>query len=179
MSESLSNLHGEPWRLKVPSLGREYLLHPLTIEDLSALEVWVNEQFPDPFAVVTAAIERGNYTMPQQQYLLKEAIQAATRPAHPLASPEAQQVLLSMAGIKRFFMLSIRKGDPTFSDEDAKELWLHIRDADLQAAFATTGLASVLADPKAGSGMSSENGTSTSRRTRGKASTGGTSTIRR
>jgi hypothetical protein len=161
---SAATLTAQPRPLTVN--GQVYDLHPLTIDDIGKLQSWVDRQFPDPFEVVNAAIAKGNYTIPQQQYLLSQAIDRATRPAHPIGTAEADQLLQTLEGIKQLLILSIRKGRPEFTDAEAKELYMHLGLGDLQAVFTATGVATVMSDPKGESETSSANGSSTSRRRR-------------
>jgi hypothetical protein len=147
----ISSLTRQPRPLKVAGLDETYLLHPLTIDDVGRLQGWIDAQFPDPFAVAQRAIDRGNYTVLQQQYLLKLAMESATQPGHPIGTPEADHLLQSMEGFKELLKLSIRKGKPEFSDEDAQRLFMHCGLADLQAVYAATEVEIVMGDPKGGS----------------------------
>lgn len=174
---SVAQLTGQPKKLTAG--GKDYLLHPLTIDDLGKLQGWVDGHFPDPFAVIGSAIERGNYTVPQQQYLMQQALALATRPQRLIGTPEADNLLQSTEGIKQLLLLSIRKGQPEFSAEQAAELFMALGLGDIQAAFAATGVGLVMADPKGPRKKSSLTGSSTSRRTRKKGSTGGSSTTKR
>jgi hypothetical protein len=166
---SLSALTRQPRPLNVAGIDEVYELHPLTIDDLGQLQGWIDSQFPDPFEVVSKAISRGNYTVPQQQYLLRVAVESASRPAHPIGTPEADQLLGSLAGLQELLKLSIRKSRPEFSDEDAKRLYMHLNLGDLEAVFAATGVGAVMADPKGPRKTNGGNGNSTSRKTRKRA----------
>lgn len=174
---SLSELSGQPRKLTVRVRGeaREYPVHPLTLDDLGKLQGWVDAQFPDPFAVVGRAIGRGDYTVTQQQYLLDRAIHRATQPRHLIGTPEADRVLFSLEGHCELLKLAIRKGRE-LSDDEARELYMHLTVADLAALHATTGLDLVTHDPKGSPATSGESGSSTSRGRRRPARTGGTST---
>ena len=161
---SLSALTGQPRRLTVA--GKSYDLHPLTIDDLGQLQSWIDRQFPDPFAVVSEAIGRGSYTVPQQQFLLGQALDRATRPRHVLGTPEADRLVQSIDGVKQLLLISIRKGRPDFSDSDAAELYQSMNMGHLEAAFVATGANQVMGDPKGESPKPKPTGSSGSRRRR-------------
>jgi len=158
---SAATLTAQPRPLKVN--GQAYELHPLTVDDVGRLQGWVDRQFPDPFEIVNAAIAKGSYTVPQQQFLLEKAIDRATRPRHLIGTPEADQLLQTLEGVKQILLTSIRKGKPDFSDDEAKQLYLHLGIGDIQAVFTATGVDTVMHDPKDGPTTSSANGSSTSR----------------
>jgi hypothetical protein len=170
---TLSSLTGQPRRLSVN--GQVYDLHPLTLDDLGQLQGWIDRHFPDPFQIVQEAISKGNYTVPQQQFLFSQALERSTRPKNLIGTPEADRLMGSMQGIEQLLLISIRKGRPEFTEADAKELYLHMGLGDLEAAFAATGVSAVMADPKEPRKTSSPTGSSASRRRRNKARTGGSS----
>lgn len=101
----------------------EHTACPLTLEDLQQLQPWVDAHFPDPFATARDAIAKGNYTIPQQQFMMSEAMKLATEPHSKIGTPGADRVLGSLDGVKEMLKLSIRKGRPEFSDEEAKKLF--------------------------------------------------------
>lgn len=101
--------------------GKTYRIHPLGLRDHAALKAWVAEQFPDPIALVDEAIARGNYTMARQQHMIKTAIEIASRPKPALNSPEAQALLDSPEGLVELFYLSVKRGDPSFTREQAMD----------------------------------------------------------
>ena len=169
----IASLTGQAARITVA--GRDYELYPLTLADFGELQTWVDQQFPDPFEVVNAAIEKGSYTMAQQQYLLDRAIVQATSGKRLIGTPEADRLLLTMEGMKRIIFASIRKGDPSFTEDDARELYLVMGIAHLAAVQQITTVSMVVGDPKSPSGSEPTNGASTSRATRSPASTGGSS----
>lgn len=173
----VASLTGQPRKLTVA--GRDYLLHPLTIADFGELQAWVDAQFPDPFEVVQAAIAKGAFNYVQQQFLLEKALAASTQGKRLIGTPEADRLLLSMEGVKRILVISIRKGDPGFTEEAARDLYLHMGIADLAAMQQITTVAMVASDPKGGSGSEPTSGISTSRPTPDPASTGGSSSTTR
>ena len=71
--------------------------------------------------------------------------------------------------------LSIRKGRPEFTEEEAEVLYKALGLGDVQAAFAATEVNLVMADPKAPTKTKPRNGISTSRGRRKPASTGSSS----
>lgn len=150
-------------RVRVGDEDREYAVHPLSIDDLGKLQGWVDAQFPDPFDVVGKAIAAGDYTVTQQQYLLDRAIHRATQPRNMIGTPEADRILFSLEGHCELLKLAIRKGGVEFSDEEAREVYMHLTVAELAALHSTTGLDLVTHDPKASAPTSSGSGPSTSR----------------
>ena len=179
----LPGLSGQPrpLRVRVEGAVREYLIHPLTIDDFAALQSWVDRQFPDPFEVVSAALAARDYTVAQQQYLMREALVESTRGRHAIGTPDGDRMLFSLEGTIQMLWRSIRKGDPSFAEDDARKLrqWLTL--ADLQAVYAYTQAALVTSDPKAPATTSAGSGNATSPgpRRRSPRGSGGKSTTRR
>ena len=169
--DNLTDLTARPRPLTVR--GRTYWIHPFTIDDFSQLQGWVDQQFPDPFEVVRAELDRRQYNVPQQQFLLERALERATRGRRLVGSPEADAVVNSLPGMQQVLCIAIRKGDPTFTETDAKELYLSLSLADLAAVYQATTLDMVISDPKGSSGTGPQNGNGTSHRTPAQASTGG------
>lgn len=181
MDPTVASLTAQPRPLKVRIAGveRTYLIHPLTIDDLGQLQAWVDSQFPDPFAVVAKTIREGDYTVPQQQFLMSQAMALAVQPRHAIGSPEADRVLLgTLAGTCELLKLAIRKGRE-LSDEEARDIFLHLTIAELAALQTYTGIDLVTSDPKAPPPTKGESGSSTSRGRRRRGSTSGTSSTRR
>lgn len=170
---SLSNLTAQPKKLTVG--GTDYFLHPLTLDDLGQLQSWIDSQFPDPFQVIGKAIATGNYTVAQQQYLFSQALERSTRPRNLIGTPEADRLLQTVDGMKRMLCLSIRKGRPEFTEEEAEALYRQLGLGDVQAAFAATEVGQVMADPKGPTTKRPPNGNSTSRGRHPRRSTGGSS----
>lgn len=175
---NIATLTASPQVLRVD--GKEYRVHPLTFADLGALQVWIDSQFPDPFEVVSKAIKSGNFNFAQQQFMLDKAIEKATRPRHLLGTPDADELLLSAEGYKKVLVLSIQKGDPSFTDKDADNLFTRMTQADIAKLESATNLDMVATDPK-GEPLnivppSKQNGSATSqRRERRKRGIGGRS----
>lgn len=143
---NLATLTGQPQTLRVD--GEEYQVYPLTFADLGKLQKWIDDQFPDPFEVVSKAIKSGNFNYAQQQFMLDKAIDKATKPKHLIGSPEADELLLSAEGYKQVLIHSIRKGDPGFSDEDARSLFEKMTQADVMKLQSASNLDLVANDPK-------------------------------
>jgi hypothetical protein len=167
---SLSSLTAQPKKLTVN--GQEYLIHPLTLDDLGQLQSWIDSQFPDPFQVIGKAIANGNYTVTQQQYLFSQALERSTRSKNLIGTPEADRLLQTVEGMKRLLCLSIRKGRPEFTEEEAGVLYRALGLGDVQAAFAASEVNLVMGDPKVPTKKKPQSGSSTSRARRRRASTG-------
>lgn len=157
----LASLTGQSVRsLRVD--GQAYDLHPLTLDDYGRLQAWVDRQFPDPFEIVSAQIERGRlvvaddgtesrvpYPLAQQQYLLKLALETSSQGRRLLGTPEADQKVQAVEGIQEMMTLSIRKGRPEFTTADAKALYSKLTVAQIARIFSATNADLVLSDPKA------------------------------
>jgi hypothetical protein len=143
---NLKILTAQPQPLTVD--GETYMVHPLTLDDWGALEVWLESQFVDPFDVVNRAIAKGGMTPSQQQYLLSEALKESIKPKAPLGSIEADQLLMSMKGYAQILYLSIRRGRPGFTEQDAKDLAVKLSAADATNLGQISTLNLVASDPK-------------------------------
>jgi len=143
---NIATLTAQPQTLAVD--GKEYKVYPLTFADLGELQTWVDSQFPDPFAVVSKAMKSGEFNYAQQQYMLSQAIEKATRPKHLLGTPEADELLMSIEGCKKTLVLSIRRGDPTFTEDDADRLFAKMTEADIAKLNIAMNLDMVTNDPK-------------------------------
>lgn len=142
----LATLTAQPQSLVVD--GKEYRIHPLTFSDLGELQSWIDGQFPDPFDAVSKAIKSGNFNYAQQQFMLDKAIEKAMKPRHLIGTIEADELLMSVEGYKQILTLSIRKGDPSFTEKDADELFTKMTQADLARLNMATNLDMVANDPK-------------------------------
>lgn len=179
---SIAVLTAQPKKFKVGD--KEYQLHPLTIEDLGKLQAWIDSQFPDPFDVVKNAFAKHEYNVAQQQFMMRVALEQASRPKHLIGSPEADELLMSMEGIRQFILISIQKGDPDFTIDDLNELVAKMTSTDIAQAMNSTGLDMVVTDPKSEPlnivPPKKPNGSAMSRRQRraAKQSTGGASSTK-
>lgn len=129
--------------------GRTYMLHPLKLNDFGKLQVWVDAQFPDPIALVNEAVKAASYTVAQQQFLYKTALEIAARGRRPLGTTEADDMVRSVFGTKQILLMSILKGDPTFTIEDADDLYGKLTIGDIARVFEATEAERALSDPKA------------------------------
>jgi hypothetical protein len=129
----LATLTAQPRTLDVG--GRAYQVHPLTLDDLGALQKWVNDQLPDPLALVRGQLD--GFSPEQQKFLLKEAIDAARRGKPRLGTPEADALTGSLEGLRELLFLAIRRGDPAFTREAAAGLCGQLTMTDLAAVFGT------------------------------------------
>lgn len=163
---SLAVLNGRPQRLRVPVRDEEgqetgdmleHLVHPLTYGDLATLQTWIDQQFPCPFEQAATAIRQASsagkpFTVAQEQFLLKNAAELASRPRHLIGSEPADALLLSVDGFRQILVAAIRKGDATFDAAAADRLFQHMTQADLAKVLFATEIALVVnsEDPKAG-----------------------------
>jgi hypothetical protein len=145
--DDIAAMTAQPHRMLVD--GRAYMLHPLKLNDFGRLQVWVDAQFPDPIGLVNDAIKAGSYTVGQQQFLYRSAIEIAARGHRPIGTPEADDMVRSVHGSKQLLLMSIAIGDPTFTEADAEELYGKLTIGDLARVFAATEAEKILSDPKA------------------------------
>lgn len=141
--------------------GRTYRLHVLRIEDWGEMQRWLDAQQPDPLAVARETIATGEWSLSQQQYLLKTAMELASRPKPRVGTPEAAGMLDSIEGRVEMLYLSVRRGDPAFSRQDAARLFDAMSADDQSAAIEHTEAAAML-DPKAPSPSGPASTTATS-----------------
>lgn len=151
----LATLAGKPKRLKLG--GQVHDVYPLTIADFGQVQSWIDAQLPDPFEAVNEALEKGRlvdghrvpYTVTQQQFLYRTALEQKTKGRKLLGTPEADAMVQSMEGTKYLLVLSIRKGKPEFSDADAEALWASMTLGDVAQVYQATNADLVMSDPKA------------------------------
>jgi hypothetical protein len=173
MRNDIAALTGQPRQITVA--GTSYDVHPLDLDDVGKLQSWVDRQFPDALDVAGRAIDRGRlvvgddlverrepYSMAQQQYLLKVAMDSATQGRRLIGTPEADALVQSAAGIMEFLFLSIAKGRPGFTRAEASGLFRQLNVAQTAGVFDATGVSLVVSDPKAGTPTSSDGSATTS-----------------
>ncbi len=166
----------------------EYMVHPLSFNEIGSLQSWIDRQFPDPIQRTQESIdqarERGKpFTTAQEQFLYKAAQELAMRSRHLIGTPEADQLLMSVDGTKQMIALSIRKGKPDFTDAEAERFFNALMPLDFIKLYQATQINLVLdlEDPKVGTldlkPTAKPNGVTMSRRQRRakKKSTGGQS----
>ena len=144
----LSTLTMQPKTITVD--GKDYKVHPLDLGDFGALQDWVDRQFPNPLKVARQEIAEGGFNMAQQQLLLKEALLLASKPRHLLGTLEADELIRSVEGMKYTLYLTIKKGDPAFTEKDAEDLFAKMDFIDLAGFGQASTLDMVVGDPKAG-----------------------------
>ena len=126
------------------------------------LQAWVDRQFPDPFDVVGRQIDAGRivrdehgneerepYPMVVQQFMIRSAIEASSKGQRMIGTPEADEKCQSAAGVSEMLYLSIRKGRPSFTREQAREIYRELSVAQVGAVFHGTNADLVMSDPKA------------------------------
>ncbi len=163
-----------------------YMIYPLTFDEIGSLQPWVDSQFPDPLERTRESIDHAReagkpFTVAQEQFLFKAAQELAMRSKKRIGMPEADQLLMSLEGVKQILIRSIIKGDPTFDDEKAERFFKYLTEADVIRIYSTTQINLVINDPKVETPdvkrTSTPNGGTMSRRQRRarKASTSGQS----
>jgi hypothetical protein len=147
MTNDLATLNGRP-RVHLRVAGESYAVWPLTLAELGELQSWVDAQYRDPIDLVRDKLGSG-MTMAQEQYLLKTALELASRPRALIGTPEADALLRSSEGVKQVLWRSIAKGRPGFAEADAARIFAALTPFELAAAMAESGVDAVTSDPKA------------------------------
>jgi hypothetical protein len=131
--------------------GEEHALSPLMIGDLGHLQGWVDRQFGDPFDVVNAEIARnpGRYNTAQQQHLFRIALEISRAPKPLIGTPDADELLRTVEGVKEILYHAVRKAEPGFTRDDAARVYASMTIGDVARVFALTSLELVMTDPKA------------------------------
>jgi hypothetical protein len=127
--------------------GETYLVHPLEIADFGKLQAWIDAQYRNPLEVVSESLHF--FQPPQQRYLLDKATEQASRPKPKIGTPEADELLRSVEGVKVLLRLSIAKGRPDFSEALADQLFDKFTPLQIQTLFQESQVEAVLSDPKA------------------------------
>lgn len=132
--------------------GEEHAFSPLMVADLGELQVWVDARFADPFDLANAEIGRnpGRYNTAQQQFLFRCAMEIARQPKPLIGTPEADELVRSVDGVKELLFLAVRKAEPGFTREDASRIYSRMSVGDVARLFVLTSLDLVMSDPKAG-----------------------------
>jgi hypothetical protein len=118
--DSLASLTAQPKPLVVGD--KTYQMHPLTIDDFGALQAWCDSQYKDPLEAIAPQLGSGKFTKRQEEFLMRVAVETAHKPKPRLGEPEVDALLNSLEGFQQVAYLSIRKGLPTFTQDDAREL---------------------------------------------------------
>ena len=134
----LASLNGKPRILKVG--GREYRFYPLTLDDQGDLQAWADAAAPDPFAIAHEQINSGRFSVEQGKFILRTAMELATKGKPKLGTEEADALLQSPEGVQEVLYLAVRKGDPTFTRESAAQLFRQVTQNDIASIMGTTGM---------------------------------------
>jgi hypothetical protein len=105
---------------------------PLTLADLGELQAWLDTQLPDPLAVVKRHIDSGGVPMEQAKFLYAEALKEASKTRIHLSSPDALVYLNGANGVIEMLYLSIRKGRPDWTRDQARKVFEALTPADIQ-----------------------------------------------
>jgi hypothetical protein len=89
---------------------RRYRLAPISLGALGEIEQQVVALRTDPIAAICGCIDR--FTVPQQQYLLSEAVRQASKRGRYATQAEVDAFLNTFDGIGFFFWLTVRKHHP-------------------------------------------------------------------
>ncbi len=131
-----ATLNGAPRSLTVA--GVTYQVHPLTFADLGELQIWIEAQYPDPITVAAAALAKLPTSL--HKHLTTAALELASRPKPRLGTPEADRLLLSPEGFGELLRITIQKGDPSFTREQARLLFADMSLAQAAQVLKLTGL---------------------------------------
>jgi len=170
----LSTLTAQPRPMTVD--GETYMVYPLDMDGWGAIQAWLDAQRPDPFDVVKKAIEKGGFTLQQQQYMISQALDKAMETKPLLGSVEADALLMSIPGYTQVLYQSIRKGRPDFTEADASELASKLTATDFANVNMSTNLDLMASDPKAESPTTEKSGKASRNRRRNRKTGGRSST---
>ena len=173
IANDLTTMTATPLSLSIG--GEAYPMAPLTWSDWGRMQAWVDSQFPDPFEIVKAEIASGDYTVAQQQFLLRAALEQKAKGRRLIGTPDADERIRSLEGTIELLYWSIVKADPTFTREKAEAMGRTLTMGDIVRIHVLTQADQVLSDPKAETGTTTPDGTATtsSGPTAEPASTGG------
>lgn len=146
VTRNLAELTGQQKIIRVG--GREYQAYPLTLDDQGELQAWIDQYSVDPFDVLAQQLAKRVWPQAVQEQMTKLAYEHAMRGKPLLGTVQAQALLASLEGRQMIFWLSIRKGDPSFSQDEAADL---LRQLDTEAQEKIRAAADILGDdsPKA------------------------------
>ena len=142
--------------------GEKYQIHPLSIDDMMVdMQAWLDTQFPDPFDVVGRQIDAGRivvdheghegrepYPMAVQQFMIRTALETSAKGRPRFGTPDADEMCQTAAGVAEMMFLSIRKGRPDFTRDQARDLYRELTLPQVTAVFAGTNADQVMSDPK-------------------------------
>lgn len=141
-------LAGRPVRMTAPD-GEAHDLAPLTFEDYGDLQAWLDAQWPDPFALARGQMASGEFSLAQQQFLLRVALELAAKPKPKLGTEDADALVRSVEGQREVLYLSIRKAEPGFTRDDAARFHAKLAEGEQARAMALSEADRVAGDPKA------------------------------
>lgn len=117
--DDLGTLNNRPLLLTAPD-GEERPQADLTLNDLGDLQAAASRQLPDPFVVAREQLATGEYSLAQEQFLLRTAMETASSRKPPeMWSPEFRAFISSPCGMREAICLSLRAADPSLSREAA------------------------------------------------------------
>jgi len=134
--DDLATLTAQPKPLNIG--GKTYQVHPLTLNDLGAFQAWIDTQFPDPLEI--ASKKMATFPVAAQKHLIAVAMEQAAKGRRLLGTPDADAVAQSIEGVSQLLFLSIRKGDPSFTEADARALFNHLNAGDISRVFGAAGV---------------------------------------
>lgn len=167
----LASLNAKP--VTVKSGGKEYQVHPLTIDDHGDVQRWIDDQQETRiFEALERQTAKGSLPVEIQKYMARSALDILARNRILIGTPEADELLHSVDGKVYLTYLSIKKGDPAFTEADAKAL---VKREQAEAMARITEAADVIGadDPKSkpAGGSRTRAGRSQSRSTGGDSTT--------
>jgi hypothetical protein len=149
----LGTLNNRPLPLVAPD-GEERPQADLTFDDLGDLQAAAVRGLPDPFLLAREQIATGGYSLAQEQFLLRTAMEtAAARKPLELGSPEFRAFATSPAGMREMLWLSLRAADPSLSRDAAMRFLAKLDEAGVAQAASRITVREMFGgprDPKAG-----------------------------
>jgi hypothetical protein len=98
--------------------GREFRIAPLNFDDQGELQVWIDRQQRDPFAIVDEQIKSGRFSVEVQKFLAKSALEMARKSAPDLTRESLRELVGKEE--ERAFERAVAVADVLRADEDPK-----------------------------------------------------------
>lgn len=157
MNDSIATLTAQPTRMLLGT--KEYEIAPLTWNDFGVIQAWCDRQWPDPLAAVAKHLDTDEFTVEQERYLMRLAVEQATRPKPQLGSPECTDLMRTVKGVAFLVYLAIHKRDPGFTEAMAEQIIREASASQITQLFKVTTSDLVMSnhDPKA-NGSETANG---------------------
>lgn len=142
-----ATVFGRPKELEVgPDV---YKLYPLDFDDHGDIQRWLDDQIRNPMDLVRKEIARGGLPMEVQRYMVEAALKVWARSKILVGTPEADELLNTIRGRAQMLFLSVRKGSPRFTFDDAMGVLRRMDELARTEAMKAADVLRSNSDPKA------------------------------